>query len=365
MSLTVSDRFGGESTTASQGRRPLVVAASLSLHGLALLALLALSHRVALHEPPPVEIEMRFEAPATPLEAALVPDTAPPTPAAPGPDAPADVTPDLAEASPPLPAAIANPPLPAALTNPPLPAAIANPPLPAAIANPPPPATIANLAPPVPTPAPEPAPSPVVENAPNPAIDNPPTPATPQIATAAAEPPAELAEIPKPEIAPPPEPHTPPVHRPAPTRVVARVTIPERRAARPEAPSAPSPPVAMAAPQAPSAPIPQPHPQPPPPVRTAAISARWQGELAGWIRSRTRYPDAARQRGEQGAVVISFTVGRDGQVTDALLRQRSGSDTLDQAALAMFRAARVPAFTPDMEAAQVTISVPVRYRLEE
>ena len=65
------------------------------------------------------------------------------------------------------------------------------------------------------------------------------------------------------------------------------------------------------------------------------------------------------------AVVVSFTVARDGQVLDALLKQRSGSDTLDQTALTLFRAAHVPAFLAEMVQAQVTLSVPVRYRLDD
>ena len=41
-------------------------------------------------------------------------------------------------------------------------------------------------------------------------------------------------------------------------------------------------------------------------------------------------------------------MARDGQVLDAQVVQRSGSDLLDQAAMAMFRGARVPQFPADM-----------------
>ena len=64
-------------------------------------------------------------------------------------------------------------------------------------------------------------------------------------------------------------------------------------------------------------------------------------------------------------MTVSFTVGHDGQVMEAHIAQRSGSDMLDQAALDMFHAARVPAFPSEMQQAQVTITVPVRYRLEQ
>lgn len=137
-------------------------------------------------------------------------------------------------------------------------------------------------------------------------------------------------------------------------RAVRRQAPPPTRAAELSAPPAAA---APAASPVAAAPVHMPAP--------VIVSSEWQGALASWIRTRTRYPEEARRLGQQGAVTVSFTVGRDGQVLAARIAHRSGSDVLDQAALEVFRAARVPAFPAEMLQAQMTISVPVRYRLEQ
>ena len=225
-----------------------------------------------------------------------------------------------------------------------------------AVADPAPETATVSEAPVAPAVAPEPAAQAAI-------AEPPPTPLVvadvPPLAPDVVEPVAPPAELPPPIAASIPVAPAAP-SRPAPKRMQARAPVVDHAVARLPTIAGPEPPptarsmtLATVVPARPSAP------------QASSISARWQGALASWIRARTRYPEAARRLGEEGAVVVSFTVGRDGQVLDALLKQRSGSDTLDQAALAMFHAARVPAFPADMEQAQVTISVPVRYRLED
>jgi TonB family protein len=63
--------------------------------------------------------------------------------------------------------------------------------------------------------------------------------------------------------------------------------------------------------------------------------------------------------------VIRFTVGRGGEVLSVAILQSSGSPTLDAAALATLRGARLPPFTADMAQANATVTVPIRYRLEQ
>ena len=58
-------------------------------------------------------------------------------------------------------------------------------------------------------------------------------------------------------------------------------------------------------------------------------------------------------------------MGHDGQVTTVTLVSSSGSPTLDEAAQAMLRGARLPPFTADMTQGQTTVTVPIRYRLEQ
>lgn len=111
-------------------------------------------------------------------------------------------------------------------------------------------------------------------------------------------------------------------------------------------------------PRSPPAPAPQAAVVPP-------IDPAWRGALAAWVRSRQRYPEAARRLGTEGTATLRFSVSREGQVLDAQLVQTSGSDILDDAALAMVRGARGPAFPPGMAQPQVTVSVSVHYRLQD
>lgn len=62
--------------------------------------------------------------------------------------------------------------------------------------------------------------------------------------------------------------------------------------------------------------------------------------------------------------LVRFTVQRDGSVSALMLVRSSGSDALDEAALSLFRGARLPSFASDMPQAETTVTVPIRYRLE-
>ncbi len=64
-------------------------------------------------------------------------------------------------------------------------------------------------------------------------------------------------------------------------------------------------------------------------------------------------------------MVIRFTASRDGRVLDAALVSSSGSAVLDEAARAMFRNVRLPAFPAGMAQDQITVTVPIRFTLEQ
>jgi len=95
------------------------------------------------------------------------------------------------------------------------------------------------------------------------------------------------------------------------------------------------------------------------------IAADWQRELSGWLAAHKTYPDAARQRGEQGPVVLRFTVDRSGKVLEVTLVSGSGSSRLDDAALAMLRNASLPPFPATMPQERVTATVQIRYHLTD
>lgn len=96
-----------------------------------------------------------------------------------------------------------------------------------------------------------------------------------------------------------------------------------------------------------------------------AAGAAWRAALSTWLQDHKTYPDAARRTGEQGRVVVRFTVDRTGRVEDVVLVSSSGSASLDEAAQAMLRDARLPPFPAGMTQAQVTATVPIRYALEQ
>lgn len=194
---------------------------------------------------------------------------------------------------------------------------------------------------PIAEPVPDPSPpelSPPEPQKPEPAPGNP-------VVSTPARPPAAASTV----RAPPPRPTLRAV--PAPVRVVP---VPSKSPISP-APAQPVPAPTRA--EAPATPAAAPAP--------AAVSGAWRSALASWLQSRKRYPDEARRQRDEGQVTVRFIVGRDGQVTEALIVRGSGSDSLDRAALASLRDGRAPPFPVDMSQPQVTTTVTFRYRLEE
>ena len=77
-----------------------------------------------------------------------------------------------------------------------------------------------------------------------------------------------------------------------------------------------------------------------------------------------RYPSRARQRGEQGTVVLSFTLNRDGSLKHYKIRQSSGSRTLDLEVKKLIkRAAPFPAVPENISTDTLELSVPISFAL--
>lgn len=93
------------------------------------------------------------------------------------------------------------------------------------------------------------------------------------------------------------------------------------------------------------------------------MDPRWVAAVSQWLASRKSYPEAARERGEEGNVEVRFTVERSGRVVAAAIVRPSGSALLDEAALGLLRQAAFPAFPEDMAQDRVTITTTVRYSL--
>lgn len=176
-----------------------------------------------------------------------------------------------------------------------------------------------------------------------------PEPAPPPIAPPEPPPPTTTA------VAPP----QPPLPAPTPA---PRVPV-RRPVSQPSAPPSAS---VAGAPPAPAAVAAAP-PAPPPhvvPVPAARLSPAWLAGVSAWLLAHRSYPEMARRLGQQGTVLVQFTVDRDGHVLEVNLARGSGTEALDQAAQALLRNARLPPFPPDMVLAQQSVTVPIRYRLE-
>ncbi len=92
--------------------------------------------------------------------------------------------------------------------------------------------------------------------------------------------------------------------------------------------------------------------------------AAWQAALSAWIDRHRTYPAAARRREVEGVVQVRFEMDAEGRVTRVELHGPSGSAILDQAAMALLQAARLPPPPPNIEPSRRTVTVGIRYRLE-
>ncbi len=158
-----------------------------------------------------------------------------------------------------------------------------------------------------------------------------------------------------PTLAPPrPKPPTARTSRAAaPIAPLSSPPIPSASNAR--AAQAPSPPAAPAA-ASPAAAAPQ---------TFATSDLGWRSALGAWLAAHKRYPERARQRGDEGTVGIRFTVDAGGRVLDVAVSSSSGSALLDDAARAMLAGQHVPPFPPSMILAQMVVPVSIRFKLDQ
>lgn len=207
--------------------------------------------------------------------------------------------------------------------------------------------------PPQPVPARVP-PAPPAEEAPTPLPDQ---AASPRADPAAAPPP--------PRVEPPPPKPPEQTARPTPARATRHAAVPVRQAP----PSAPAAPAAgqtrtdLASTPIPPAPGAEPRPATPPP--DPRLSAAWVASLAAWLQGHRVYPEDARRQGQEGLVIVRLIVTRDGRITEAGIIRSSGTGVLDQAALSIFRNAKLPPFPIGMPDEQRTVTVPIRYHLDD
>jgi protein TonB len=185
-------------------------------------------------------------------------------------------------------------------------------------------------------------------------------PPAPEPTIAASEPVPPAPEVPALVTEPtPPAPRKPAVKRP--TRPVQRpLEQPQpSQAYLPGAPAQlPAAPVPLSPPQTASAATPVPAAVPSP-----EASAGYRALLSTWLENHKRYPDAARQRGEEGRAVLRFEVDRSGRVIDYAVIQTSGYPDLDQSIEEMMRGATLPPFPAGLPQPRMEVSVTIRFSL--
>lgn len=101
----------------------------------------------------------------------------------------------------------------------------------------------------------------------------------------------------------------------------------------------------------------------PPAASTQAIGAEYRSALSTWLERHKIYPEAARQRGEEGSAVLHFRVDRYGRVLTYQLTQSTGFAELDAAIDQMMRGAALPPFPAGMTQPEIAVSVPIRFSL--
>jgi protein TonB len=193
----------------------------------------------------------------------------------------------------------------------------------------------------------------------------------------------ELRTPPPPPPPPPPEPPKPeppkleprkPVAMPQPVRPLAPTPPPTPLlTATPEAPQRvdqpvvqrpvepPPPPPPAPAPAAAPAPI---APPPAPAIDDAAARAGYIRGLSAAVAKQKRYPRLAQQRGWQGEVMLHVVVDASGRLLDVSVERSSGFEALDREALEMVRRAAPFPFANGMKKEDVSMSLPVVFRLE-
>lgn len=89
----------------------------------------------------------------------------------------------------------------------------------------------------------------------------------------------------------------------------------------------------------------------------------WEGEVLAHLERFRRYPARARAAREEGVSYVRFTMNRTGMVLASAIVRRSGSTTLDQAALdTLKRAQPLPAIPPDRPD-MIELTIPVEFFL--
>jgi len=94
------------------------------------------------------------------------------------------------------------------------------------------------------------------------------------------------------------------------------------------------------------------------------LTTNYSAMISAWLEAHKRYPESARERGEEGGVKLRFRVDRFGRVLDYRLLESTGYADLDAGIDQMMRGAQLPPFPAGMTQSQIEVSVKLRFKLE-
>ncbi len=168
-------------------------------------------------------------------------------------------------------------------------------------------------------------------------------------------------EPPAPVAKPPPPPRAKPVETKRPAKPKKKKQVAAKRASRPGA--ARSGRASRASPSTRTAALGNAA------TRSARAAARarkaYLARVLARLRRAKRYPNAARLAKRTGIATLTFTIAKSGRVTSSRVSRSTGHAILDRATLAMLRrASPMPPIPPTLGKASISVSVPVRFRLQ-
>ena len=91
-------------------------------------------------------------------------------------------------------------------------------------------------------------------------------------------------------------------------------------------------------------------------------AASYRAMISAWLESHKRYPESARQRGEEGSAPLRFRIDRSGRVLDYRYASTGYAD-LDAGLDEMMRGAQLPPFPPGMTASRIEVSLTMQFNL--
>jgi protein TonB len=97
---------------------------------------------------------------------------------------------------------------------------------------------------------------------------------------------------------------------------------------------------------------------------TPGTTVDYGARLLAWLERHKQYPPRARDRRQEGAVMLYLAIARDGAVLAYRIREGSGHAALDHATLEMVeRASPLPPFPDGIDRDRLELIVPVRYAI--